>query len=480
MKILLLNPPFLPKYSRSSRSPAVTKSGTIYYPVWFAYAAGLAEKRGNEILLIDFPAEDRELKDYKERIIAFNPDILVFDTSTPSIESDVKCLETVKSWFEEKKISVLVGTHPSAKVHETFALINSIDVIARKEYDWTLCDLADNMDKLSNVLGISYRENGKIIDNADRPHSENLDDLPFVSSVYKKHLNINNYFYAHCRNPVISIFAGRGCPNHCSYCVYPQVMFGRKYRHRSVKHFVDELEYIKREFKNGREVLIDDDNFSADQGFVEEVCGEIVKRNIEIVWSAEVRVELKYETMLKMKKAGCRLLVAGFESGSQDILDNINKGTTIEQAEEFVKNAQKVGLRVHGCFMAGNRGETRETLEETLRFALKLPLDTAQFFPLMVYPGTEAYDWADKNGYIKASKYRDWVTSEGMHNCVLNTNTLKAEELVDFCDYARRKFYLRANYMIYKAFDILRNPSEIGRTLKSAKKFFLHLFKLHR
>jgi len=479
MRVLLVNPPFLPRFSRSSRSPAVTKSGTIYYPLWLAHAAGLLEKQGHEVMLLDFPAEGKELEDYRQRITEFGPGMVVCDTSTPSIDSDVWALETVKSWFAVPPLAGLVGTHPSALPEQTLALSPAVDMVARGEYDWTLSELADEPNRLEDVTGISFRREGRIVHTPVRPFSEDLDELPFVSSVYKKHLDISNYFYAHCRNPVISIFAGRGCPNRCFYCVYPQVMFGRRYRHRTVEHFVDELAYIRQEFPQVREVLIDDDNFTADQDFVDQVCDEIVRRGLVLTWTCEARVNLRFEIMVKMKQAGCRLLVAGFESGDQTVLDNINKGITLEQSAEFARTAKKAGLRVHGCFMMGNRGEDRQTLQRTLDFALRLPLDTAQFFPLMVYPGTEAYLWADKKGYIRASSFRQWLTPEGMHNCVLHTEKLSANDLVDFCDYARRRFYLRPRYLAYKALDVLRNPGEIGRTVKAATTLANHLFRKH-
>ena len=480
MKILLVNPPFLPKFSRSSRSPAVTKSGTIYYPLWLAHATGLLEMRGHETMLLDFPAECRILDDYRKRIKEFSPGMVVCDTSTPSIKTDVDALETIKSWFSIPPLGVLVGTHSSALPEESMAPNAAVDVVARGEYDWTLCDLAERPNSLPEIPGISFRRDGRIVHNPDRAYAEDLDELPFVSSVYKKHLDITNYFYAHCRNPVISIFAGRGCPNRCFYCVYPQVMFGRSYRHRSVTHVVDELEYIRREFPEVREVLIDDDNFTADQEFVAQLCDEIVRRGLAVTWTCEARVDLRYEIMLKMKQAGCRLLVAGFESGDQGVLDKINKGATLAQAEEFARNAKMAGLRVHGCFMVGNRGESHKTLSRTLDFALRLPLDTAQFFPLMVYPGTEAYRWAEKNNYIRADGFRQWLTDEGMHNCVLYTDKLSAPELVNFCDYARRRFYLRPRYLAYKMLDVLRNPGEIRRTAKAATTLIGHLFREHR
>jgi anaerobic magnesium-protoporphyrin IX monomethyl ester cyclase len=481
MKILMLNPPFLPKYSRSSRSPAVTKSGTIYYPLWLSYATGVLEKADHEVLLIDAPAEKAELEDIKERIMSFQPDIAVFDTSTPSILSDISMLEKVKEWYQGRLLTVLVGTHPSALPEETLNLSPHIDVIARKEYDYTLREIADKRAKgntdITTVQGISYRNGNIIIHNEDRPYITDMDEIPFVSSVYKKHLNINNYFYAHVRNPTISFFGGRGCPNKCFYCVYPQVMFGNSYRHRSPENIIAELEYIQMELPEVKEILIDDDNFTADQEHVLALCDLIIKKKLKVSWTVEARVNLRLDVMKAMRKAGCRMLVAGFESGDQQILNNINKGATIEQAEQFALNAKKVGLRIHGCFMVGNKGETRETMNKTLQFALKLNPDTAQFFPLMVYPGTRAYLWAQDNSFIRAESYRDWLSKEGLHNCVLNTPSLTAQELVSFCDDARRKFYLRPQYIARKAIDVIMNPSEIRRTVKAAKVLFKHLVK---
>jgi anaerobic magnesium-protoporphyrin IX monomethyl ester cyclase len=430
-------------------------------------------------LLLDFPAAGQELEDCRRRIEEFAPGLVVCDTATPSIESDVASLVAIKSWFPSPPLGVLVGPHVSALPAATLALSPALDVVARGEYDWTLCQLAGAPARLAEVAGISFRQAGRLVHNPDRPYAEDPDELPFVSRVYKKHLNIRHYFYAHCRNPVISIFAGRGCPNHCFYCVYPQVMFGRRYGHRSAAHVVAELEYIAREFPEVREVLIDDDNFTADQDFVAQICDDIIRRGLAVTWTCEARVNLRYEIMVQMKRAGCRLLVAGFESGDQQVLRNIRKGITLAQAEEFSRNARRAGLRVHGCFMAGNRGEDRRTLRRTLDFALRLPLDTAQFFPLMVYPGTEAYHWAQENGHLRAESFRQWLTPEGMHNCVLETDALGPRDLVDFCDYARRRFYLRPRYLAYKAADLWRHPGETRRTVKAAATLATHLFRRH-
>jgi len=176
-----------------------------------------------------------------------------------------------------------------------------------------------------------------------------------------------------------------------------------------------------------------------------------------------------------MKEAGCRLIIPGFESGVQQILNNMKKGITIEQSFEFAKNANKAGLLVHGCFMVGNPGETWKTMHETLKFAAKLNLDTAQFFPMIPYPGTEAYDWATKNAFLKSLSFDKWLTEDGLHNTIIDIEGLSADDLTGFCDYARRRYYLRPRYFLYKLKQFFSNYQEAKRTWKSLKIFFKHL-----
>lgn len=479
LKILMLNPPFFPKYSRSSRSPAVTKSGTIYYPLWLSYATGLLEKEGFAVRLIDAPAAGLGLDQIIPLVKEFKPDLLVLDTSTASIYNDVEVGAELKR-IVPGALLVLVGTHPSALAEETMGLSPLIDAVARREYDHTLRDLARALEggqELGGVLGLSYRQDGRIVHNPDRPFIEDLDEIPFASAVYKKHLDIKDYFYAHCQNPVVSFFGGRGCPGKCVFCVYPQTFFGRRYRHRSPENIAEEFAYVARELPEVREILIDDDNFTADQAHTVRTCQEIIKRGNKIPWTCEVRGELEYETMLALKKAGCRLVVVGFESGSAQVLKNINKGVTLERYRRFVQEARKAGLLIHGCFMAGNPGETRATLQETLNFAKSLDLDTVQFFPLMVYPGTEAYRWAETSGYITAKDFSQWLDEGGLHNCVISTPALSCQELVRFCYQARREYYLRPKYLVKKLLKVIADPGERARTVKALGSFYRYLFK---
>lgn len=482
MKILMLNPPFLPKFSRFSRSPAVTKSGTIYYPIWHAYATGLLEREGHVVRLIDAPADGLGRKDCMKIIEEFGPGMAVLYTSTPSIFSDIEIGAEIKL-RNHRCFVVLTGPHVSALPKETLLINEKIDAIAMREYDETLVDLAAvldgnrSLDGVEKVKGITFRFEDKIESTEHRDYIQDLDSMPFVSAVYKKHLNVKKYFYAHCRYPVVSIFSSRGCKGRCNYCVYPQQMFGRRYRQRSPENIVEEFEYIEKHFSQVKEVLVDDDNFSVNQEHTIECCELMIKRNIRIPWTVECRATLNYETMNIMKKAGCRLIVIGFESADNQILKNIKKGIRAERMRRFVQDARKIGIMVHACFMAGNKGETRETLLKSLAFAKEINADTCQFFPLMVYPGTEAFEWADKNGFLTTKDYRKWLTKDGLHNCVVSTPELTSHDLVNFCDYARREYYLSPKYLRYKIWHVITKPEEGFKTLKSAKTFFKYLVK---
>ncbi|RJQ16279.1 MAG: radical SAM protein [Nitrospiraceae bacterium] len=484
MRIILLNPPYFPKFSRSQRSPAVIKSGTIYYPIWLAYATGLLQKKGFDVNLIDSPAEGFDLAKTLELIEKYNPSIVVVDTSTPSIENDAMIAERIKKSIPAAYI-VMVGTHVSATPEETLRDYPWVNAVARREYDETLSDIAGmfshnktaDTEDLKKIQGLSFRSNDSIVHNADRPFITDLDQFPFVSQVYKQFLNVENYFYSITKHPEITIITGRGCPHQCTYCVYPQVQYGHRYRHRSPENVAAEFVYIRENFPHVKEVFIEDDTFTINKDFCRTVCELLIKANLGLPWTANSRADVDMETLKIMKKAGCRLLCIGVESGHQQILDNIRKKLKIEQVETFMKNARKAGILVHGCFMVGNQGETLETMEKTLRLAKRLHPDTAQFFPLMVYPGTRAFEWASEKNYIKYRTYNDWLTSEGLHNCVINTPTLSSDEMVSFCNRARRSFYLRPAYIASKLWQTVTHPSEMKRLLKSFITFSRYLFQ---
>lgn len=486
MKVFLINPPFKSEYgkfSREQRSPAITKSGCFYYPLWLIYAAARVERDGYEVEFIDAPAKQWNKKQCMDIVKkkGIGTKLFVVDSTTPSIYEDVKFAAELKTLYSDA-IVFLVGTHVSTLPEETLELNADIDAVARREYDFTIKEVADalqNGEDWRKVKGITYRnKQGNICSNEDMPYIENIDEVPFASEFIKRHLDVYDYFLPVATYPEIQIFTGRGCPFHCNFCLYPQTMHGHRYRFRSPENVVAEMEYIADNFPEVKEIVIEDDTFTADKKRVLEICKLIIDKglNKKIRWMCNSRVTLDYETMVMMKKAGCRLLLPGFESGSQMILNNIRKGTKVEQFKPFVDNARKAGMQVHGCFIVGNKGETRETMQETLKVALTLKLDTAQFYPLMPFPGTEAYDWAVSQGYI-SGKYTDYLKEDGNHNTSMHIDDISAEELVEFCNYCRRRFYMRPWYIGHRIAMGFKSLDDLKRSLKAFGRFKEFLFR---
>jgi len=299
--------------------------------------------------------------------------------------------------------------------------------------------------------------------------------LPMVSKVYKKHLNIRNYFFAASVYPQVQIFTARGCPFRCFFCNWPQTFQGRTYRARSAQNVADEFLYIKEYLPEVQGVVVEDDTFTVDKIRVKQICELLIKYKVNLKWNANVRTDLDFQTMKLMKDAGCYLLITGVESTQQDILDNIDKGLKSEYIAPFFANAKRSGLLVHAAFMAGNPGETADSLRNNLKLAKKYLPDTVQFFPLMPYPGTKAYEWAKINGYLKLNSYQDYITKDGLHNCVINPPGITAKELLNWCDKSRREYYLSLRYILYKLIRGIFNPQELLRTYKAFLTFRKHL-----
>jgi len=481
MKILYLNGPYkkLP-YSRSSRSPAVTKSGTIYYPIWLAYAAGLAQQETNyQIDLIDAIAKKWNLPELLDHLQKKPADLIFCDSSTPSIDQDLATAAAIKQTLPQSKI-VLVGTHATATAQNLLQTNPHIDAVAQGEYDRTAIELAralETSQSWETITGISFRQNHKIIQNPPRELIDDLDNFPFISKIYRDFLDPQDYFFAAAQFPMVMIITSRGCPHRCGWCLYPQVMHRGKYRLRSAENVAAEFEFIAREMPRIREVGIEDDLFTGNKKRLREICQLLIQQNNKLNFWCDTRVDLDYQTMTLMKQAGCRLLIAGFESADQEILNNINKGTDPQSAFQFVADARRAGLLVHGCFVLGNPGETHQSMRRTLDFAKKLNPDTAQFFPMIVYPGTAMYQWAQENQYLTTENYRHWLTEDGLHNSIVDLPNLPSHEVLRFCDQARREFYLRKGYLFKKLTQSLTNFHEAKRNVKAFSRFAKFLVK---
>ncbi len=478
MRVLFLNPPFHPRYSREQRSPAVTKSGTLYYPKWLATAAGVASKNGHDVDLVDAPASGLSVRAVADRLVAKNIEAVVCDTSTPSILNDVNVIELLVAAKPSLHV-LMVGRHVSSLPRETLALSPALEAVAIREYEYTVRDWLEAKAcgaNLACVEGLVWRRKSReIVENPQRAPIENLDELPFVTEVYKRFLHTPDYFYGHSLWPLVVFDTSRGCPYHCSFCVYPQTFSGHKMRYRSVKNVADEFEFVAREMPEIKTVMLEDDTFIISKPRTMELATELIRRGNKLPFDANCRADIgsEGELLSTLHKAGARLFCVGFESGDVEVIHGMKKNNDDrrdakyhEEAFRFVRRCREAGIMVHGCFMVGNLNETPESMERTLKFAKKLRPDTAQFFPIMVYPGTTAYEEAKKRKYIQIEDWSAWLTKDGLHNSVVNLPHITHEQLVSFCDRARRSFYLNPPYLLYKLKQSLRDRRELQRNLK--------------
>jgi radical SAM superfamily enzyme YgiQ (UPF0313 family) len=260
---------------------------------------------------------------------------------------------------------------------------------------------------LDTILGISYLENGRVVHTAARPqlHTEELDALPFATEVYKRDLQIERYTVPFLMHPFVAIYTTRGCPALCTFCQWPQTLSGHAWRVRSADNVARELKQAIEWFPQAKEFYFDDDTFNIRKDRVLEISAKL--KPLKFTWSANARVHSDYEAIKAMADAGARLFIVGFESGDAQILKNIKKGATVEMARNFMKHCKKVGIRVHGDFIIGLPGETKETIQKTIDFAKELDCETIQVSLAHAYPGTEMYNDLVKGDFLRAEALAD-------------------------------------------------------------------------
>ncbi|MFA5272214.1 MAG: radical SAM protein [Candidatus Omnitrophota bacterium] len=472
MKILVINQPFISEYCRCQRWPARTRARALRPPDWLCYAAAVLKRDGFETKLYDFVANKWGKDKLRELVKNERPDFVVLDSSTPSISSDIECAVICKVLGARV---IMVGTHATALPVETLAAASgAIDVIALGEYDFTISDIANNWGNLQNVKGICYWNGATGVQTSLRPLIDSLDSLPFP--LYES-LNIFDYFDVTRLYPYIDIIGGRGCPYQCTFCQWPQLMFGRAYRFRSASHIVDELEYDLKIFPKLKygEFFFEDDTFTVNKERAYAICEEIMRRNLKITWSINARPDIYDEELfIVMKKAGCREFLVGFESGEQAILDGVKKGLRVKESVKFVSVVKKTGIAIHGCFVLGLPGETKDTAKKTIDFALGLNLDTLQFSAAVPLPGSEYFDYCKAQGLLKTKSWQDWLDG-GEQGAVVDYPGLSINEINKLVDEGLKRFYFRWSF-VWKFLTHHKNIFDVYRKLKGIGNFLSYLF----
>ena len=461
LKTLFLNPPSFEKFDggASSRWPATREIESYWYPVWLTYPAGLLE--GSRLL--DAPphhvSADETIK------IAKDYEFLVLFTSTVGWHSDHKLAEAIKAAHPAIKIAFVgppVTTDPERALNECAA----IDFVCRREFEFSVVEYAQGK-QLEEIIGISYRKDGQIVHNADRPSNENLDAMPWATKIYKRDLDVTRYSVPFLLHPFIALYSTRGCPAQCTFCLWPQTMSGHAWRKRSTDDVAAELAWAKENFPQVKEFFFDDDTFNIQKARTIELCEKL--KPLKLTWSCTSRVTTDYDTLKAMKEAGCRLLIVGFESGDPQILKNIKKGATLERARQFVKDCKKLGLLIHGDFILGLPGETRETIRRTIDFAKELNVETIQVSVAHAYPGTEFYEYVKESDFI--IKQNDMVDIGGHQVAHVQYPGLPADYTMEMVHKFYDEYYFRPKVWVPIVFGSMFKSEDRKRLYKEAKEF---------
>jgi hopanoid biosynthesis associated radical SAM protein HpnJ len=390
---------------------------------------------------------------------------VVLFTSTPGFSSDVRLAEMMKAAKPSLKIA-FVGPHVTTLPEQSLMASEAIDFVTHKEFDYTVTEFASGM-PLEEIKGVSFRKDGNIVHTEKRLPIENLDALPWVTPIYKRDMDYTRYNVPFLLNPYISFYTTRGCPAKCTFCLWPQTFDGHMWRQRSVDDVAKEVEHALKLFPDVQEIFFDDDTFTIGKERVLALCERF--KPLNFTWSCTSRVHVDLETLQAMRAAGCRLFIVGFESGNPQILKNIKKGASVEQAREFMKNCKKAGIVVHGDFIIGLPGETRETIEESLQFAKELDCETIQVSIAHAYPGTEFYDFAQTNGYFRSDVE---MTDETGHQLPhIEYPGLSRGEMMEAVEHFYDQYYFRPRIVARIVKKAIFDSKERNRLYKEAQEY---------
>ncbi len=467
MNIAFLNPPFRGTYNREVRFQAVSPQKALHPPIMLGYATAICRDLGNKVDLIDAPALEIGEEQTIKRIAGLEPQYVVMLTSTASVKSDAALAKKISKETGAKTIAV--GMHATAVPNDT--LHRGFDIVARGEYDYTIRDIASGS-LLETVEGVSFKKGKRIIHNKARPLIRNLDDLPFPA---REFLPNEKYYSALYKNPFTFVLAGRGCPHQCIFCAGPQLMSGRGYRMRSPENVVAELKHLKENF-NFKSILFNDDTMNVNKKYLLGLCKLMVEEKVGIPWVAYSRVDsVDKEIASAMRKAGCFLVKVGFESGCDELLKTMKKGTTTGDARKAAKCFKGAGIQVHGTFVFGMPGETAKTMRKTIDFAKQLDLDFVQFSVAQPYPGTEFYKYLESRGYLRFRDWDDFLDCSGRITPIFEYPNLGRQEMLDWMRRAYREYYLRPYYIAKALRQRLTNWSLLKTSLRSGWSLLQYL-----
>ena len=456
MKIFLVNPPL----TRQEAAGKMQGIVNLLPPLGIGYIASTLEQEGFQVKIIDCPALNLTHAHLSSIFETEKPEIIGFTITTLSVSSAIIASRDSKS-VSPSSLIVIGGPHPTSLPEETMNNGN-FDVVVLGEGEYSFLEVAQRVKSgsrdFSDIKGLMYRKNGELAYTAKRDYVDNLDSLPFPAFHLFPPLSKYHPMPGNVRGvPYVQMMTSRGCPYQCTFC--DRKVFGQLFRARSPKNVVDEIEMLMQRFAI-KEVKFNDDTFNVNPARVIEICEEMLKRNIKILWTCRVHVKnLSLELLKIMKRSGCWQIGFGIESADAAILEKIKKNITLDECRDAVRVAKACRMNVKVSFMLGLPGETEKTMQKTIDFAKTLPADIVNFHIFIPFPGTELFNKINNEGLLLHRNYQ--------HYCQLNlpkymhlpfiSEGLEEEQIRKFSSRAHRSFYLR--------------PIYIGRQLRQIRSF---------
>jgi len=475
MKVMFVEgPPFIDwtphsKYTTGGRRhPSLCESGETTYSYLNLSAASVLRENGHEVTYTHCQTDGVSLKTLEKTIGKLSPDMVVCDIQHVRLPVEFKIAEIAKKYGAT---TIFVGAFATATADKLLNMCKHLDIVAIREYDYILLNIANALEKkkpLSTVRGIKYRKNNVIKATKLMPLIENLDELPIPAYDLVK---LDRFYESvFLRLPTATAITARGCPFRCFFCTFPNTIYSHKFRFQSPKRVIEEAKYLHDEF-GIKEIRYDDDTFEINRKRVFEICDLFKKEKMDLIWNTQNRPSLMTpELCRKMKEAGCVRMMFGVESGDDEILKKINKGTTTKQIERGEMYARKAGIILHNCFMFGFPWDTLETMKKTLAFACKLNAEFTQFAIATPLPGTPFYEMAKSQGLLLGE---DW-TRDSFHAASIKTFYLTPEQVNIFFSSIRRRYYFRWAYFWLTLKRCVKSYDYFKQTIRLIPNLFKH------
>ena len=461
MKILFVNP----SIKRSEIYAKYSSGAPSLPPLGLCYLAAVLLQKGYEVKILDCAAEQMSIEQMKEELERFAPDLVGVTSTTVSYMAARKVLRAIKE-TDENIITVLGGAHISALPVPTMKECGDIDIGVFGEGEITLLEIVERLERketLKEVEGTLLRDNGSLVKGNPRKAVKNLDELPFPARHLLKDLRLYSHTPFRGARFTTTMITSRGCPFNCGYC--DQSIFGRTWRYHSPGYVVSEMAHLKEKY-NIDFISIEDDNFLLLKKRAVEICKKMIEHSLNIGWSCLGRANEVDDELLKlMKKAGCRNIYIGIESGSPRILELINKKLSIDDIRKGLELIKKHGISATGSFIFGLPTETKEDIEKTINYALSLPLDGVSFFIFTPYPNTALRDIAFRHGKVS----EEWKNYSGHPSSLpYIPNGMDEKYLLEVQSRAYRSFLLRPGYLM-KHIGTFTSRRALGNGLKFLK-----------